>query len=61
MVNIPTSFGMIIPIAEWRLDFESKNDTINLPNEQKYKDWGDIEISTFYSLPRLTILWYPKF
>jgi hypothetical protein len=52
---------MIIPIAEWRLDFESKNDTINLPNEQKYKDWGDIEISTFYSLPRLTILWYPKF
>jgi TatD DNase family protein len=61
MVNIPTSFGMIIPIAEWRLDFESKNDTITLPNEQKYKDWGDIEISTFYSLPRLTILWYPKF
>lgn len=61
MVNIPTSFGMIIPIAEWRLDFESKNNTIALPNEQKYKDWGDIEISTFYSLPRLTILWYPKF
>ena len=61
MVNIPTSFGMIIPIAEWRLDFESKNDTINLPNEQKYKDWGNIELSTFYSLPRLTILWYPKF
>ena len=61
MVNIPTSFGMIIPIAEWRLDFESKNNTITLPNEQKYKDWGDIEISTFYSLPRLTILWYPKF
>jgi TatD DNase family protein len=61
MVNIPTSFGMIIPIAEWRLDFESKNNTILLPNEQKYQDWGDIEISTFYSLPRLTILWYPKF
>jgi len=61
MVNIPTSYGMIIPIAEWRLDFESKNNVTKIPNVDPYNTWGNVEISTFYSLPKLTILWYPKF
>lgn len=61
MVNIPTAYGMLIPIAEWRLDFESKNNITKIPNVSPYNNWGNIEISTFYSLPKLTILWYPKF
>lgn len=61
MVNIPTAYGMLIPIAEWRLDFESKNNITKIPNVSPYSNWGNIEISTFYSLPKLTILWYPKF
>jgi hypothetical protein len=52
---------MIIPIAEWRLDFESKNNVTKIPNVDPYNTWGNVEISTFYSLPKLTILWYPKF
>lgn len=61
MVNIPTAYGMLIPIAEWRLDFETKNNVTKIPNVDPYRNWGNIEISTFYSLPKLTILWYPKF
>ncbi|MFM7157745.1 MAG: hypothetical protein ACKO0Y_08005, partial [Bacteroidota bacterium] len=61
MVNIPTEYGMLIPIAEWRLDFETKNNVTRIPNVSPYNSWGNVEISTFYSLPKLTILWYPKF
>ena len=61
MVNIPTDYGLIVPIAEWRLDFEGKSNTVTMPKDEKLKKWGLLDLSIFYSLPRLSLIWYPKF
>lgn len=66
-INIPTSFGMFQPTAEWRLDFPFASDIRqvqlspdpidpNLPRAPR----KNFEVATFYSLPRFTLYFYPK-
>ncbi|MCX7929810.1 MAG: TatD family hydrolase [Chlorobi bacterium] len=57
-INIPTSFGMFVPGGEWRLNFL-------LPEEERFIVMGNGErykanISTFFSIPRFTLLYFPK-
>lgn len=63
-VNIPFSFGLFQPTAEWRLDFPfqtetrliaTRRDEPNNPSPRR-----SFEVSTFYSLPRFTLYFYPK-
>ena len=62
MVQIPTDYGIFVPTAEWRLDFEGEDyRTGNEDIDRKFKGWGPVTINSFYSLPKLTIFWYPKF
>lgn len=63
-VNIPFSFGLFQPTAEWRLDFPLATETRliatrkDLPNNPSPR--RTFEVSTFYSLPRFTLYFYPK-
>jgi len=59
-INIPTDFGLFNIVAEWRIDFETKKkEQFNLfPNLDSRKF---VETKSFYSIPRLTILYYPPF
>ncbi|HRE56734.1 MAG TPA: TatD family hydrolase [Candidatus Kapabacteria bacterium] len=68
-INIPTSFGMFQPTAEWRLDFPFASDIRTIPVARDGVDQnGNIipaprktfEVSTFYSLPRFTLYFYPQ-
>ena len=65
-INIPTSFGMFQPTAEWRLDFPfaSDNRLIQLgPDNEElgiYAPRKNYEVATFYSLPRFTLYFYPQ-
>lgn len=57
-INIPTGVGMIVPGGEWRLNFL-------LAEEQRFVVMGNGErymaqISTFFSIPRFTLLYFPK-
>lgn len=60
LVNVATPFGLITPTAEWRINFqfgEDKNRLIGVDGQTPL--YGDI--STFYSIPRFSLLWYPSF
>lgn len=67
-INIPTSFGMFQPTAEWRLDFPFASDNRLIPlapdrvenGQTIYAPRKNFEVSTFYSLPRFTLYFYPK-
>jgi hypothetical protein len=62
MVQIPTDYGIFVPTAEWRLDFEGEDYRTGKEDiDSKFKGWGPVTINSFYSLPKLTIFWYPKF
>jgi TatD DNase family protein len=58
-IHIPTSFGMLMPVAEWRLDFDFNDQNRDLDIDPQYRDRGPVNVSAFFSLPRLTIYWYP--
>lgn len=56
--HIKTPIGLIVPGGEWRVDFF-------LQSEDKYLYKGPnnrtlANVSTFFSLPRFTLMWYPK-
>ncbi len=63
--NIPAgSAGLFVMTAEWRLNFmlgkthlrvDPRNDP-RIPSSQK-----PVDVSTFFSIPRFGIIWYPKF
>lgn len=57
-INIPTSFGMFVPGGEWRLNFLMTTETrfVVMGNGERYK----AEISTFFSIPRFTLLYFPQ-
>lgn len=57
-INIPTSFGMVVPGGEWRLNFLIATETrfVVMGNGERYK----AEISTFFSIPRFTLLYFPQ-
>ena len=55
--NIPTPFGLITPVAEWRLNFQFGEDKNRIVDQ----NGGRADITTFYSIPRFTLLWYPSF
>ncbi len=55
-INIPTSIGLLNISGEWRINFETET------KKQHYG--GDLEnlvdTKSFYSIPRLTLLFYPN-
>lgn len=56
--HIKTPIGLIVPGGEWRVDFF-------LASEDKFLYKGPnnrilANVSTFFSLPRFTLMWYPK-
>ncbi|MES2765201.1 MAG: TatD family hydrolase [Bacteroidota bacterium] len=55
--NIPTPFGIITPVAEWRLNFQFGEDKDRIVDQNNVR----ADITTFYSIPRFTLLWYPSF
>lgn len=61
--NIGTSFGTINLLAEWRLDFAlGRNEYIFIekaPNGDIKRE--NVEATSFFSIPRFGIVWYPKF
>lgn len=60
MANIPTSFGLITPVMEWRVSMVF-NESTQLPNG-KAKDGTPLyktQTGYFYSIPRFTLQWYP--
>jgi hypothetical protein len=62
--HFPTSFGMLVPTAEWRLDFPFSGDVANAPGSEPNKGYCDGQLAdtyTYYSIPRFTLYWYPKF
>lgn len=69
IVNIPIkSAGLFTFNAEWRLNF-MLND-VTLDNDTRYymhandpdsKYYNSVDIGKFYSIPRITLKWYPPF
>lgn len=57
-INIPTPFGMIVPGGEWRLNFMLADERrfVTMSNGERYI----ATISTFFSIPRFTLLFFPK-
>jgi len=57
-INIPTDFGLFNVMAEWHINFETQK-------QKKYSDEIDKENNIFtdtksyYSIPRVTLLYYP--
>ncbi|MDA3844499.1 MAG: TatD family hydrolase [Candidatus Kapabacteria bacterium] len=60
IINIPIKGGLLDVILEWKLDFESEEKDAIL-----YKridgDWNklDLKRSSWYSIPRLTVIYFP--
>jgi hypothetical protein len=59
-INIPTDAGLFNFMAEWFINFETQK-------QKKFYDQDDKELNkytetkSFYSIPRVTILYYPAF
>jgi hypothetical protein len=74
-INIPTSFGLFNIMASWMLDFELSDvqevdpkfldylDPIKMPDisEEKRDGIRNGTSSSFYSIPRISLIFYPKF
>jgi TatD DNase family protein len=57
-VNIPFDIGLLNLAAEWRINFEIETKPQNKPNVDP--ELGEfVDTRSFYSIPRLTILFYP--
>ncbi|MCX8051952.1 MAG: TatD family hydrolase [Chlorobi bacterium] len=56
-INIPTPIGMFVPGGEWRLNFllSEEERFVVMGNGERYK----ANISTFFSIPRFTLLYFP--
>jgi len=57
-VNIPTPIGMLAPGGEWRLNFMLADEQrfVTMANGERYM----ATISTFFSIPRFTLLYFPR-
>ncbi len=54
--NVNTGFGMIVPIAEWKVDFPFSS-----TRDNDVKCGGlPADVNRFYSLVRFGVQWYPK-
>ncbi|MCS7169349.1 MAG: hypothetical protein NZ949_01860, partial [Candidatus Kapabacteria bacterium] len=55
--NVRTSFGMLMPWMEWRLDFavgqERRRVLLSLTEQR------DADVTFYLSLPRIGLLWFP--
>jgi TatD DNase family protein len=61
-VNIRTPFGLLVPGGEWRINFMLENDLnrqIGLEQSTGRKIFSP-EVNVLYSLPRVTLAWFPK-
>lgn len=64
-INIPVSGAGLFAIqAEWKLDFMLGKTTRNFDpryerNDPNGKFFRETEVSTFFSIPRLNLMWYP--
>lgn len=61
-VNL-NSAGILVFMAEWRLDFMFKKTKLDFDprkaiGSEEYKN--NVEVSTFFSIPRVGVIWYPK-
>lgn len=57
-INITTPYGLIVPGGEWRLNFMLADERrfVTMSNGERYI----ATISTFFSIPRFTLLYFPK-
>ncbi|MCS7000926.1 MAG: TatD family hydrolase [Candidatus Kapabacteria bacterium] len=57
-INISTAVGLFVPGGEWRLNFllSEEERFITMGNGERYK----AQISTFLSIPRFTVLYFPR-
>lgn len=58
--------GILSFMLEWKLNFALQKTSLQFdprfdPVKQPDKHFRQTDISTFYSVPRLSIVWYPKF
>lgn len=53
-INIPFNVGLLNVAAEWRINFETESKPQFDPDSDKF-----VDTQSFYSIPRLTILFYP--
>lgn len=66
-INVDLGYaGIMAVMAEWRLNFVLAKTKLNFdprydPAKEPDRHNKKTEISTFYSIPRLAIVWYPKF
>jgi hypothetical protein len=63
-VNVNSPIGLFTPCAEWRLDFffNKQQTPISLGADKNgVNKTTEAEIGTYFSLPRFSLLWYPKF
>ena len=55
--HFPTSFGMLVPTAEWRIELPFSS----VLERSLLCASGTATISKIYSIPRFTMYWYPNF
>jgi hypothetical protein len=61
-IHIPTSFGMIVPSFSWKLNFELGNSTTKLYEKINGEQVvTDTEVSSFFSIPRIQVIWFMPF
>jgi len=64
-INIPIQGAGLFNIeAEWKLNFMLASTNLNFdPRIQPGKEGYDtpVQISSFFSMPRLSIIWFPEF
>eukprot|EP00825_Cyclidium_porcatum_P006375 TRINITY_DN13159_c0_g1_i1.p1 TRINITY_DN13159_c0_g1~~TRINITY_DN13159_c0_g1_i1.p1 ORF type:complete len:280 (-),score=17.77 TRINITY_DN13159_c0_g1_i1:421-1260(-) len=58
IINIPTKYGLITPTAEWKLNWLLGESNVTRIENNVQKDY---KITNFFSTPRFTLVWYPKF
>ncbi|MFC2130639.1 TatD family hydrolase [Bacteroidota bacterium] len=59
-VNIPSDYGLFNIVAEWKINFETERKT-QLYWDYSKKTQEEKDTKSFYSIPRVTILYYPPF
>lgn len=57
-VNINTPYGILAPGGEWRLNFFSSSEDSRFLYQNKYVP---ANVATFFSMPRISITFFPKF
>lgn len=63
MVNLPvTDVGLFAASFEWRLNFIlERKEVFYIPEGGTKEDMTTEQMRPFYSIPRITLMWYPEF